>query len=174
MKRRAFVISAAGLQTAVRAHAEDKAAAADTYYRIVQVDPRLVTMTKDTIAVGYEKKKSDVIGSVYLSMTESAKFKTVLTTALTASTDVPACGHAPAYVIVRYEAGQPMRYVSVCALCMTWCGPEGDLRVLDASQLMPLLTKILPLPAAFSKVKKLPDLWALDPSKSHLELPSPQ
>ncbi len=174
MKRRAFVISATGLHAAVLAHAGDKAAVLATYYRIVQIDPRLVTRTKDTIAVGYERKKSDVMGSVYLSIEESAKLKTVLSSALTTSTAVPACGHAPAYVIVRYEAGQPISYVSVCALCMTWCAANGELRVLDTSELMQLLTKILPLPPAFSKVKELPDLWKLDSSKSHLELPSPR
>ncbi|MFN0129860.1 MAG: hypothetical protein ACKV19_24610, partial [Verrucomicrobiales bacterium] len=119
-----------------------------------------------------EKKRSDVMGSVYLSHAESLKLKAILSTALTSSDNVPFCGHAPAYVIVQMDGGKSVSFVSVCGLCKTWCGATGDLRVLDDAQLMPFLTKALPLPSAFSKVQELPHLFDLDSKKSFLELPS--
>ena len=173
MKRRNFLISAATMHASSLALAEEKPSSKTASYRIVLIDPRLVAKTKERISVGYENKKSDIMGSVHLSYEESAELKAILAAALTTSTNVPFCGHSPAYVI-QFENGRGGSYVSVCGLCMTWCGADGNLRVLDGTQLMPLLAKILPLPAAFSKVKELHDLFKLDRKKSFLELPTPK
>ncbi len=175
MNRRHFIVSATGTALATAANASEKAdLPKSAFYRIVMVDPRLITKTKDTFPVGWEGKQSDVMGSVYLSHEESAKLKELLATALTTSDNVPFCGHAPAYVIVQMADGRQTGFVSVCTLCKTWSDSKGDLRVLDDSQLMPYLTKALPLPSAFSKVEKLPDLFDMDSTKSFLELPSQQ
>jgi hypothetical protein len=173
MNRRNFIISTSAISLVSVAMAGEKSELPkSSTYRIVMVDPRLITKTKDTYAVGWEKKRSDVMGSVYLSHDESVRLKELLTGALTPSDNVPFCGHAPGYVIVQMDDGRPVSFVSVCALCKTWCNAKGDLRVLDDSQLMPFLTKVLPLPSAFSKVQKLPDLFDLHADKSYLELPS--
>src|SRR5262245_52342778 len=99
MNRRVFLTAAAGLPAAatVSRAGEKLVLGKSDYFRVVQIDPRLTAKTQDTIAVGWEKKKSDVIASVYLSIEESAKLHKVLAPALTDSTDVPFCGHAPAY-----------------------------------------------------------------------------
>ena len=174
MNRRHFISATAAACASSAVAGEKDALPKNAGYRIVMVDPRLVTKTNDTQPVGYERKRSDVMGSVYLSYEEWVKLKGMLSTALTSSDNVPLCGHSPAYVIVETNRGKARSgYFSVCGLCKTWCGPAGELRVLDDAQLMPFLTKVLPLPAAFSKVKELPDLMALDREKSFLELPSP-
>jgi hypothetical protein len=170
MNRRHFISATALAYASTAAAGEKDALPKSSYYRIVMVDPRLITKTNDTYAVGYEKKRSDVMGSVYLSHAESLKLKAILSTALTSSDNVPFCGHAPAYVIVQMDGGKSVSFVSVCGLCKTWCGATGDLRVLDDAQLMPFLTKALPLPSAFSKVQELPHLFDLDSKKSFLEL----
>jgi hypothetical protein len=172
MNRRHFISATALGYASTAAAGEKDALAKSSYYRVVMVDPRLIARTNDTYSVGYEKKRSDVMGSVYLSHGESWKLKAILSTALTDSDNVPFCGHAPAYVIVQMDRGKTVSFVSLCSLCKTWCGAKGDLRVLDDSQLMPFLTKVLPLPSAFSKVQQLPDLFSLDSNKSFLELPT--
>lgn len=174
MNRRHFIVSVTGTALATAANAGEKAELPKSaFYRIVMVDPRLMTKTNDTFPVGWEGRRSDVMGSVYLSHEESLKLDGILTTALTSSDDVPFCGHSPAYVIVQMDGGQQKGFVSVCALCKTWSDSKGILHVLDDSQLIPYLTKSLPLPSAFSKVERTPDLSDMDSSKSFLELPSP-
>jgi hypothetical protein len=173
MNRRHFIFATALAYASAAAAGEKNTLPKSSYYRIVMVDPRVITKTNDTYSVGYEKKRSDVMGSVSLSHAESVKLKTILVTALISSDNVPFCGHSPAYVIVQMDSGKAVSFVSVCGLCKTWCGVTGDLWVLDDAQLMPFLTKVLPLPSAFSKVQQLPDLFNLDSKKSFLELPSP-
>lgn len=173
MHRRRFIAASTAIAAIPPAFAGTKEPLPKSvFYRIVMVDPRLITKTDDTHAVGYSKSRSDVMGSVYLSHAESLKLHGLLSTALTSSTDVPFCGHSPAYVIVRMNGARAVNYVSVCALCGTWCGADGDLKVLDDAKLMPFLTKALPLPSAFSKVQQLADLYDLDKKLSFLELPS--
>lgn len=173
MNRRSFIAATATV-SAVSSEiswAEEQVQKTVTY-RIVMVDPRIISKTKDTYSIGHEKQRSDVMGSVYLSRAESVKLTEILGTALTTSNNVPFCGHFPPYVIVQMDGETAVSYVSVCGLCKTWCGARGELRVLDDSKLMPFLTSVLPLPAAFSKVQKVPDLFALDPQLSFLELSS--
>lgn len=173
MNRRRFLAATAAVSAVSRVMGEAEEQALKTsMYRIVMVDPRVISKTKDTHAIGHEKGRSDVMGSVSLSREESLKLKEILGTALTPSTDIPFCGHHPPYVIVQMDGDTAASYVSVCGLCKTWCGARGDLRILDDSKLMPFLTKVLPLPAAFSKVQEIGDLFALDPELSFLELPS--
>jgi hypothetical protein len=171
MKRRKFILAAALGPAFPSLFAGEKSVSSkNTYYKIVQVDPRLLAKTDDTHPVGWEKKRSDVMGSVYLSFEESAKLKSMLSVALTTSNNIPFCGHNPSYVIVQYTGSKPSNYVSVCGLCMTWCNSSGELRVLNGRDLMAFLVKILPLPEAFSTVKELPDLMKIGTDKSFLEL----
>jgi len=165
-------VSAMAIGSMARAEEEEAAPEPAVTYRIVMVDPRVIVKTAETQAVGWQEKRSDVMGSVHLSREESAKLGGILAEALTSSENVPFCGHSPAYVIVRLNDGKPAGWVSVCFLCKTWCDGKGDLRVLDDSRLMPFLTGVLPLPPAFSGVVELRDLVALGREKSFLELPS--
>jgi len=173
MNRRQFIVTTTTTLASVSSGvAGEKELPKSAYYKIVMVDPRGRATTKDTHPIGFEKQKADVMGSLSLSREESAKLKRILNSALTSSDNVPFCGHAPAYVIVQMDAGKAVSFVSVCGLCKTWCGPNGDLRVLDDGELMPFLTKALPLPPAFSKVKALPDLMDMDQKTPFLDLPS--
>lgn len=146
-----------------------RAAFADERIVIYLLDPRVVTNTTQTFPIGWENRKTDIIASRSLSETESLELRSLLEDELGSNTNVPFCGHWPAYGVTILQNNKPISSVTLCGLCMTWA-KGGSLMVLEGNKAIDFLMKKLPVPDAFAEVKIPPELLQVDKRIPHFKL----
>ena len=120
------------------------------------IDPRIVRTTKNTLATNYGNDRTDVIASKTLSKSESRKLWAKLNEELEDNTDVPFCGHFPAYAVQVYRGEKLVSSTTVCGLCMTWARKD-EFKRLKGKESLAYLTSFIPLPDVFAD-KSVPDL----------------
>ncbi|MGB7344605.1 MAG: hypothetical protein WBD20_10350 [Pirellulaceae bacterium] len=135
-----------------------------------QIDPRIVTITNDTLPIEWKGLKTDVIAKRYLTKHEAKELSTLMREELTASTQVPFCGHNPAFAIVTQTRDGKTERSTLCGLCGTW-GRNGELRVLAGRKTLAYLEELMPLPDVFAHVRKQGDLFNLDRTVPFYSLP---
>lgn len=123
---------------------------------VLLLDPRIVQTTKNTLATNYGNDKTDIIASKTLSQSESRMLWSKLNEELEDNTDVPFCGHFPAYAVQHYRADKLVSSTTVCGLCMTWARKD-EFKALKGKESIVMLSNLIPLPDVFAE-KSVPDL----------------
>ncbi len=120
------------------------------------LDPRIVRLTKNTLATNYGNDRTDIIASKTLSKSESRKLWASLTEELGDNTNVPYCGHFPAYAVQVYRGEKLVSSTTICGLCMTWAR-KGEFKVLKGKESIAALASFIALPDVFAN-KSVPAL----------------
>lgn len=120
------------------------------------IDPRIVTLTRSTLKTHYGDDKTDIIASRTLTKSEARALWVLLDEELSDDTDVPFCGHSPAYAIQLFRGDKLVSSTSVCGLCMTWAR-KGEFKKLKGKKSLAALEKLIALPDVFVN-KSLSDL----------------
>jgi hypothetical protein len=120
------------------------------------LDPRIVRLTQNTLETNYGDDKTDIIASKTLSKSEARKLWALLDEELEDNTDVPFCGHFPAYAVQVYRGDKLISSTTLCGLCMTWA-KKNEFKRLKGKESLTLLQSFIALPDVFAK-KSVPDL----------------
>jgi hypothetical protein len=123
------------------------------------LDPRIVRLTKNTLSTNYGNDKTDILATKTLSKSESRKLWISLEVELEDNTDVPFCGHFPAYAVQVYRGEKLVSSTTVCGLCMTWAR-KGEFKRLKGKESLAILASHIALPDVFAK-KSVPDLMEM-------------
>ncbi|TWT33712.1 hypothetical protein KOR34_35450 [Posidoniimonas corsicana] len=132
--------------------ASSLASGAEPRYVVQMLDPRVVAVTEDTLPIEWGNKKTDVIATRKLLDSEAKLLLNLLKEELTTSTDVPFCGHHPAYAVQEIVDGKVTNTATLCGLCHTWAR-GGKLRVIKGDKSLNYLNSLLPLPDVFKGIK---------------------
>lgn len=115
------------------------------------LDPRGAISGEETMSIQWRGGTADVIATRLLNIAEAKKLRILLRKELADDTNVPFCGHRPAYAVATTPAGKTTTTVTLCGSCFTWA-QGGNLRALHGKVSLQYLDSLLPLPEVFRTI----------------------